>query len=382
MKKNYRLFLILLILADCALIYILGIRYFSKDRGMLVNDTAQVAVIEEPLNSNVYDDISYDGISRSTNSKMVVPSGEPIGIYVKSKGVMVIGIGEIKGENGASYVPCAGLIEQGDYITAVNGTVINDKNDLIKYVNESEGKSVELQIRSDGTENSNSDIELYSINVTPVENSEGNYMLGLWVKDDISGIGTLTYYDENSFGALGHSINDNDTGEIFAISDGAIYDTNLINIVKSSNNLPGRLEGMIDYSSKNMVGRVEKNATFGISGYLTNVGKRKHSSNDYIPVATKEQVKKGQAYILSSITGESRYYSIEITDITYDNREENKELKIKITDPELISITSGIVQGMSGTPIIQDGRLVGAVTHVLVNDPARGYGIFIENMMN
>ncbi len=382
MKRGYKLFLILLILADCALIYILGMRYFSNKNVLTTDDTAKAAVIENPLNNSDFQPESYDDISMSNTSKMVIPSGEPIGIYVKSEGVMVIGVGEIKGEDGGVYMPCLNLVKQGDYIIGVNGAKINDKTELIEIVNKCNDDYVELQIKSYNNVSSNSDIEIFNVKVKPVKSEDGNYMLGLWVKDDISGIGTLTYYDEDSFGALGHSINDNDTGEVFAISDGAIYSTDLVNIIKSGSNNPGRLEGMIDYSSKNMVGRVEKNDTFGISGYLTNAGKNKLDDGNYMPVATKNQVRLGDAFILSSITGEEKYYSIKITNIQYENIDDNKELQIEITDPELINITSGIVQGMSGTPIIQDGRLVGAVTHVLVNDPTKGYGIFIESMMN
>ena len=360
--KNYRRFLFLLLALDICLIC----------AGLVKYNDAYVEASEIKYTVPV-SDIDEEDI-------WVVPSGEPIGIYVKSDGVMVIGMGEVVGEDGGKYSPCEGLLSAGDYILSIEGEMIEDKVELSDIVNACMGNAVDMTVQKK-MDNDLGEIKIETLSVTPVKNQQGDYMLGLWVKDDISGIGTLTYYDEASFGALGHSINDNDTGEVFEISDGAIYKTNLINIVKSNRKLPGRLEGMIDYSSYNMLGRVQANSNYGISGYVTNVGRQQLSYEEYMPVAHKEEVKVGEAYLLSAISGEPMYYSIEITEILYHQSEDNKELQIRITDSRLIELTSGIVQGMSGTPIIQNGKLVGAVTHVLVNDPTKGYGIFIENML-
>lgn len=368
--KNYRKFLILLLAMDIGLICA-GLVKYNKETYVVASDIRDDLLAEE---SQMASDMDLEEI-------WVVPSGEPIGIYVKSQGVMVIGIGEIENAEGTKQSPCMDKIGKGDYILSVEGEMIEDKVELTDIVNKSSGNQIDMTVQRKVPGESGS-IIIETVSVTPVENKSGDYMLGLWVKDDISGIGTLTYYDATGFGALGHSINDNDTGEVFEISDGAIYNTNLINIVKSNRKLPGRLEGMIDYSGGNMIGRVQENSKYGIKGYVTNVGRGTLNYEDYMPVAHKTEVKIGEAYLLSSLSGEQEYYTVEITDIMYDGGQDNKELQIRITDSRLIDLTSGIVQGMSGTPIIQNGKLVGAVTHVLVNDPTKGYGIFIENMID
>ncbi|MBR3833610.1 MAG: SpoIVB peptidase [Lachnospiraceae bacterium] len=359
--KNYKRFLILILSLDMCLICA-GLVKFNKESYVEASEISKSVAV-----------------SKQDEEIWVVPSGEPIGIYVKSEGVMVIGIGEIKAADGQSYSPCSDIIAAGDYILSVEGELIEDKLGLTKLVNQCEGKEIQMTVQKKGDNSDNIIIE--TVTVKPVQNENGDYMLGLWVKDDISGIGTLTYYDENSFGALGHSINDNDTGELFEISDGAIYKASLINIVKSNRKLPGRLEGMIDYSSSNMLGRVEENSAYGINGYITNSGRANLSYDEYMPVGYRSEIEVGEAYLLSSLSGEPEYYSVEITDVIYDTTEENKEIQLRITDSRLVELTSGIVQGMSGTPIIQNGKLIGAVTHVLVNDPTKGYGVFIEEML-
>jgi len=310
----------------------------------------------------------------SPGDNMVIPSGEPIGIYVKTKGVMVIDTTSFSLPNGKNVYPSKGKFLPGDYITQINGEAVEDKKSLIEKINSSEGAPLDIRITRDNK-------EIY-VTVVPEKSSDGNYMLGLWVKDDISGIGTLTFIDEEGFGALGHSINDNDTGSVFTISDGAIYETELVNITRAQSGTPGRLEGMIDYSKDNVMGRVKENTLFGIRGIMTKKGATAFGNNQWMPTAQSQEVHLGDAYILSSLSGESVYYDIEIVDIDFSKEAGNKSLEIKITDQQLIDLTGGIVQGMSGTPIIQDGKLIGAITHVMVNDPSRGYGIFIESMLN
>lgn len=361
--KSYRRFLILLLALDLCLIWA-GIIKYNKESYVEASELKYTVPVSEV----------------DAEERWVIPSGEPIGIYVKSQGVMVIGIGEIIGFDGEKYSPCTEILKAGDYILSVEGEMIEDKVELTEIVNLSKGLELDMTVQRKGIEGSENVI-IETVSVIPVKNEAGDYMLGLWVKDDISGIGTLTFYDEKIFGALGHSINDNDTGEVFEISDGAIYNANLINIVKSNRKLPGRLEGMIDYSGSNMIGRVQENSSHGIRGYVTNVGREKLSYEEYMLVGGREDIVLGEAYLLSSLSGESEYYSVEITDIMYESTEKNKEIQLRITDARLVELTSGIVQGMSGTPIIQNGKLIGAVTHVLVNDPTKGYGIFIEEML-
>lgn len=353
-KKTYRLIL------GMALVVVCGLLYTSVYRE--INSSLVFAESEGYIEETDSDDV-----------KMVMPSGSPIGIYVKTKGVMVIAIGQVKNSKGQSVSPCEELIKCGDYILEANGQEVDDKADLIDIISGSEGKSVDMLINRKGKQ--------ITVSVKPTLSFNKKYMLGIWVKDDISGIGTLTYVDEDGFGALGHSINDNDTGELFDISDGAIYKTELVNIVKSSDHTPGRLEGIINYSSSNIIGRVSSNSLYGIKGYMTRNTKGSITEGEWMPVARKTEAHLGDAVILSSVSGKPEYYKVKITGVDISASNGNKGLAIEVTDPELLKLTSGIVQGMSGTPIIQDGKLIGAITHVFVNEPTKGYGIFIEEML-
>ncbi|MBQ7707247.1 MAG: SpoIVB peptidase [Lachnospiraceae bacterium] len=363
-RNSYRtVLLLLLIFVLSVLNIVINGYYFEKNMDSGRIDISDVSMANA---DNVKEE-------NSIIKKQVMPSGVPIGIYVKTKGVMVVDTGIVTGMDGELYSPCKDILQSGDYVVGIDGVKTDDKKSLVETVERCEGKSVMLEVlRND---------ECICVEVQPVKNSEGKYKLGLWVKDDISGIGTLTYVDENSFGALGHSINDNDTGKIFNISDGAIYNTNLVNIVKPDGKSPGRLEGVIDYSSSNVIGRVTGNTEYGISGFLVNNAETEKLGSGWMEVASKEEVKEGAAYIISSVRGKPEYYEINITKVNYDESYGNKSLEIEITDPRLISITDGIVQGMSGTPIVQNNRLVGAITHVFVNDSTKGYGVFIEYML-
>jgi stage IV sporulation protein B len=188
---------------------------------------------------------------------------------------------------------------------------------------------------------------------------------------------------------LGHSINDNETGEVFKISEGAIYNAKIINIVKPADGTPGKLEGIINYANKNMIGWIETNESDGISGYMTDnfncEGIETEATDDgitgWVSLGKKEDVCEGKAYIISCVSGERKAYEIEIERVNRSEAQSEKNLEIKVTDEELLELTGGIVQGMSGSPIVQNGKLIGAVTHVFVNDSTKGYGIFIENMM-
>lgn len=377
-KERYRNLLMCALVGVCILMYFASDNRYEKDAGteqsVLAEESSSVNVSDpSEENTEVISEGNLESREDGEDVHMVIPCGTPIGIYVKTEGVMVIDTSDILSSDGKTYTPCMGLLRQGDYIVSINNNPVEDKNDLITLVEESQGKTLDVGILRDNAS--------LHVDIQPVKNKEGNYMLGLWVKDDISGIGTLTYIDEDGFGALGHSINDNDTGVAFQISDGAIYDANLINVVKPSGTNPGRLEGMIDYSAQHIIGRVIDNSSYGIQGYITSHGYDQLMQGEWIPVAKKSEAHLGDAYILSSITGESQYYSIEITGIDISSGADGKGLEIKVTDPRLLEQTNGIVQGMSGTPIIQDGKLLGAVTHVFLKDSTKGYGTFVEDMM-
>ena len=303
-----------------------------------------------------------------------VPCGVPVGIYLQSDGVMVIGTGQIVNEAGNVVEPAFGILKSGDYIEKVNGQALESKSDLIEAVNASSGQSISLEVRRDG--------ELMKISLDPVLSEDGSYKLGAWVRDDTQGIGTVTYVDMNgSFGALGHGISDSDTGRMVNIKDGDLYETKILGIEKGAAGKPGVMSGVIYYGKGTKLGEITSNTEEGIFGTVNEKFLRENQGAA-IPVGFRQDVQKGRAWIRSSVSGEVKDYEIEIQKVDYSGLQKNKSMVIKVTDPELLSLTGGIVQGMSGSPIIQDGKLVGAVTHVLVNDPTRGYGIFIENMLD
>lgn len=372
---QYKKYLYVLLLAiACLFAVAIAMSGASMDDDVYAQSDEKTEASTEHILSNV--ETSYmNGSPLKSDEHYVCPCGYPIGIYVKTDGVMVINTGSFKCIDGTVQAPCEGILQQGDYIISINGMKLEDKNDLINIVSNCQGSKLETYIIRDG--------EKMKVTLYPKQNENGKYMLGLWIKDDISGIGTLTYIDENGFAALGHSINDNDTGEMFVISDGAIYETQLIRIVKSDGEHAGRIEGLIDYQKSFLLGRISRNDATGIKGTLTKLGKERFSSACWMPVADADDIHPGYAQILSWISGEPCYYDIEITNINDgDNSDHSgKDLEIKITDPKLLDMTSGIVQGLSGTPIVQDGKLAGAVTHVFIKDSTMGYGILAENMV-
>ena len=287
--------------------------------------------------------------------------------------VMLVGIEGVERRQG-NVTPAKYILQKGDYVLAVDGESISKKNELTKRIEECAGESLVFTI--------NRDNQVFDAKVTPVQNTEGEYQLGIWIRDNAQGIGTLTYVDElGSFGALGHGIHDGDTGEVVHIDLGSLYETEIIDIKKGESGEPGELTGVIDYSERHVLGDIYANTDSGIFGSCNEKLMRKLSSMERMPVGYKQQVTTGSAQIVCSVDGERKFYDIEITAMHYDAYEENKGLEITVTDEELIDKTGGIVQGMSGASIVQNGKIIGAVTHVLVRDSKRGYGIFIEDMM-
>ena len=302
-----------------------------------------------------------------------VPCGVPVGIYLRSNGVLVIGTGRIRCQDGEETEPAYGILQSGDYIEAINGEPLRDKEALITSLNDNGGREALLRVRRDGEE--------LEIRMNPVQAADGNYKLGAWVRDDTQGIGTMTYVDTNgNFGALGHGISDSDTGDVVEIDEGALYETEIMGIEKGSAGNPGVMAGVIYYGPGSRLGSIEANTRVGIFGKV-NEKLQKSISGEALEIGYRQDVKKGRAWIRSSVSGEPRDYEIEIQRIDYNPIQENKSLVIRIVDEELLKLTGGIVQGMSGSPILQDGKLVGAVTHVFVQDSTRGYGIFVEDML-
>ena len=302
-----------------------------------------------------------------------IPCGVPVGIYLRSNGVLVIGTGRIRCEDGEEAEPAYGLLQSGDYIEAINGEPLRDKEALINNLNRNGSQEVYLRVRRDGEE--------MEVRMNPVQAEDGNYKLGAWVRDDTQGIGTLTYVDTNgNFGALGHGISDSDTGEVVEIKEGDLYETEIMGIEKGSAGNPGVMAGVIYYGPGSKLGTIEANTKVGIFGKV-NDRLRRSLQGEAVEIGYRQNVKKGQAWVRSDVSGEVRDYEIEIQRVDYNPIQENKSLVIRVVDEELLRLTGGIVQGMSGSPILQDGKLVGAVTHVFVQDSTRGYGIFVEDMM-
>lgn len=302
----------------------------------------------------------------------VMPSGMPIGIYAKTKGVLIIGTGKVTAADGLNYEPADQIVKSGDYILAVNGTEIQKKEELVDMVSNSKGEPVVLEILREGKQ-----IEQ---KIQPVALEDGSYKLGIWVRDDMAGVGTLTYVKESlDYGALGHPVSDADTGNLILLSEGTVYQTDIVGIVKGENGMPGELTGVINYKDDRRMGSIEENTKTGIYGRLTELPEAMEEA--YMEAGMKQEIRKGDAYILSSLDGTLRQFQIQIDEVDFSSKEENKGILFHVTDELLLSETGGIVQGMSGSPILQDGKIIGAVTHVFISDAAKGYGVFIEKML-
>lgn len=316
-----------------------------------------------------YKDVTINVIEK----KQVYCGGMPIGIYLSTNGVLVVSSGSFTDINGNTVCPCEGILKADDYIIAVDNNAVKTKNELIQSISDSKSEPVVLKVKRNN--------EMIEVKVTPKQDSSGEYKIGAWVRDDTQGIGTLTYITaDNKFGALGHGISDSDTGNIIEVSGGYLYNANILSIVKGKAGKPGEFVGSIDYSSHNLIGNIVKNGENGIYGYVKNTVAEENNM-ELLEVGLKYDITEGEAVIRTYINGEISDYTIKITDIDYSEGNINKGIVFQVTDKDLIAATNGIVQGMSGSPIIQNGKIVGAVTHVFVSDSTKGYGIFIENML-
>ena len=301
----------------------------------------------------------------------VVPLGKAIGMRLYTEGVLVVGMSEIEGKK--PYENSG--IETGDKIVEVNNVEIKSTDELIQCVNSANGSSVEIKYINDQNEEE-------VANITPAKTAENEYKLGLWVRDAAAGVGTVTFYEPSSgeFGALGHGINDVDTYELIDIANGEIVTTNIIDIVKGEKGSPGEIRGIIE--GERTIGNVSKNTSFGVYGNMLDTTSLNINKESELEVANRSEIKLGKAEIMCELeNGKVEKYEIEIQKIFLDNNSDNKSMLIKVTDEELIEKTGGIIQGMSGAPIIQNGKFIGAVTHVLVNDPQMGYAVFGDLMI-
>ncbi len=298
--------------------------------------------------------------------RTVIPLGKAVGIKLFAAGVLVVGLAD-----GDTPARACGL-RQGDIITAMDGTAIDSTEQVQSLLAEAAGQETTLTVcRGSST---------LALSACARPGAGGAWQLGAWIRDSMAGIGTLTYYDPatGQYGALGHGITDVDTAQLMPLASGSIMETTVKAVKKGRKGDPGELKG--DFSVQRDVGTVTVNSDGGIFGTVADG--EFLSGGTPVPVATAQQVKTGRATILATISGsDTAEYQVEIVRL-YGADEPTRNMLLRITDPRLLSATGGIVQGMSGSPILQNGRIVGAVTHVLLNDPTRGYGIFIGNMLD
>ena len=303
----------------------------------------------------------------SVKRRYVGVGGDVFGIKLYTKGVMVVKIDAVD-SNGEQSPARIADIRCGDSITHVNGSVLINTDDFISAIENSGGKELALTVERDG--------EKLLLKLNPTVSESGRYRAGLWVRDSSAGIGTVTFYDNENmvFAGLGHGVCDVDTGKIMPLSGGEAVKATVTGFYKSSSGDPGELCGVF---SETALGGLRVNSVTGVYGTLNNSADAKQ-----MPVALESEVKEGKAQIIATIDGEGpRYYDVQITKVYPASGSEERNLIIKITDKDLLARTGGILQGMSGSPIIQDSMLVGAVTHVFVNDPTQGYGIFAKRML-
>ena len=301
-------------------------------------------------------------------SKEACPGGMPFGLRIYTDGLTVVGFSEVDTGSEPRTPAYDSGIREGDIITEINGKVIHSSEDFISVVGNSQ-EAVELKLRRDDEE--------LTITVKPSKSErDGKYKTGMWLRDSTAGIGTVTFIipESGEFAGLGHGVCDADSGNLLELSHGAVCGVDICGVKRGSPGDPGELQG---YFSEPDTGVLVKNTEHGVFGYLKDCPRGLKT----MELAEKCNVSAGDASILCTIDNSGpREYSIEI--LKTDSGENQTSFEIKVTDDTLIAATGGIVQGMSGSPVIQNGRLVGAVTHVLVSDPTRGYGIYIENMID
>lgn len=426
-KRGYRRFLVIFLILDIIGIFLFSYYILNKsipDKIRILVDKSQSFNLKVPIQAEIEsDDVTVSQITKSNvpagqihidlnkpfklqanktgsykvNLKLfgwlsiknisldvidtveVIPCGGTIGITLETDGILVLGTAEVMSKDGMNYEPALNILKTGDYIMEANNQRLTSKEELIQIIQACNGQPVSLKVKRD--------TQYVTLKVQPVATATGEFKIGTWIRDDTQGIGTLTFVTTTGdYGALGHGITDVDTGLLMSVKTGGVYDAEVVNIIKGKSGQPGELSGVIHENSLNRIGTITKNTPQGIFGQIVNTSDiyKRVSNNVYnnpIPIALKQEIKTGDATILCNVEGQIKEYKISIESIDFGNKSHSKGLVIKITDERLKELTGGIVQGMSGSPIIQNGKLVGAVTHVFIRDASMGYGTFIENML-
>ena len=305
----------------------------------------------------------------------VIPTGNLIGLKLYTNGALVIGTTEVKNIENKIEKPYESInIKEGDTILEVDHQEIDSTQTLQKIVNESNGRDIEIKYARAG--------ETYTANIKPANTAKDEYKLGLWIRDSASGVGTMAFYEPESkkFAALGHGISDGDTGELLDIQTGELVNSKIVSVSKGRKGIPGEIKGSI--AKQATIGTVMQNTNFGIFGSLNEniIANNKYSAG--LEIALRDEIELGEATILSTVNNnDTQEYKVEITSIDSENNSNNKSMQIKITDKNLLNSTGGIICGMSGSPIIQNNKIVGVLTNVLVSDPQIGYGVFADIMI-
>ncbi|MBD8048402.1 SpoIVB peptidase [Clostridium faecium] len=336
--------------------------------------------LNKTQSSKINDFNNEISLTQSTYAKAseirVYPGGQPVGIKLNTKGALIIALSDIETKDGIVSPASKAGIQIGDSIIKINGVEIKSSEDVSTHVNRCNGSEITITVyRKDNT---------LDIVVKPVLSiNDDKYKIGLWVRDSTAGVGTLTFYDNKTgkFGALGHPITDVDTGNVMSISNGEVVSSNIVSIRKGAKGSPGELRGIF-VDEENCLGKIYNNTECGIFGE-GDMGLINNNYSKPLPIAFRDEIKVGKAQILTTVDGsEPKSYDIEIEKLLPQKEPGSKSMIIRITDKKFLEKTGGIVQGMSGSPIIQNGKIVGAVTYVLINKPDTGYGIYIDWMLS
>ena len=322
--------------------------------------------------------IPYKNIKINVVPKIkIVPGGQSVGVRLNTDGVLVVGTADITDDNFKTHnLASISGIKTGDTLAKINDIKVQNASHVSEIVKASDGNKLSLSLIRNRKE--------FIIDVNPIKSEEdGEYRLGLWVRDKTAGVGTLSFIhpDSGKFGALGHAITDVDTGILLSIKNGEIVRSRVVSIEQGRRGMPGEIKGVF-YETNNPIGKIEKNTQLGVYGkLLPNV--EDIDKQESMPIAYQHEIEEGKASILTTLDDNKvEEFDIEITRINLQTKPDSKSMIIKITDKRLLEKTGGIIQGMSGSPIIQNDKIIGVVTHVLVNDPTRGYGVFIEWMIS
>lgn len=344
-------------------------RTFSLDKETKIDTSIEIQLLGKITLRNV-ELTTLDDIE-------VIPVGKIVGLKLYTNGVLVVGMSEIEDESSRLVKPYENTnIQEGDMIIEINGEEIESIQNLKNVVNNTSGNDVEIKLLRDGT-------TVVVSNIKPVKVSKDEYKLGLWVKDAATGVGTMTYYEpkSNKFALLGHGITDADTNSLIYIDSGELVTSKVVSVKKGASGEPGEIRGTI--LKQKTIGKVNKNTNFGVFGELEDLTTLNIDTSKKYKIALRNEIKEGSAKILCSTDDSNKVqeYEIEIEKVYTDNDSNNKSMLIRITDDKLIEKTGGIIRGLSGAPIIQNGKFIGAVTNVLVSNPKIGYGIFADLMI-